>query len=97
MNDEEILKEYGIEIKQGIDQIVEDCKVTDPARIELVAQKYKESFIAGFKESIKIGEARGEEKKALAIAKNLLSQNIDINTISTATGLSVEKINKLKT
>jgi hypothetical protein len=34
-----------------------------------------------------------EEK--FEIAKNLLSQNIDINTISTATGLPVEKINEL--
>jgi hypothetical protein len=32
----------------------------------------------------------------VTIAKNLLSQNIDINTISTATGLSVKEIIKLK-
>ena len=56
-------------------------------------RKYEQK---GREEGIQIGEARGEEKKALAIAKNLLSQNIDLNTISIATGLSVEKINELK-
>ncbi len=50
MSDEEILKKYEIEIKQGIDEIVEEYKVTDSARIELVAQKYKESFITCFKD-----------------------------------------------
>jgi len=42
------------------------------------------------------GEAKGEHNKAIEIAKSLLSQNIDINTISIATGLPVEKINELK-
>ncbi|WPY01596.1 PD-(D/E)XK nuclease family transposase (plasmid) [Candidatus Trichorickettsia mobilis] len=42
------------------------------------------------------GKAEGEAKKAIEIAKNLLSQNIDINTISIATGLPVKKINELK-
>ena len=32
----------------------------------------------------------------IEIAKNLLSQNIDFNTISTATGLSITEIEKLK-
>jgi MoaA/NifB/PqqE/SkfB family radical SAM enzyme len=41
-------------------------------------------------------EAKGESKKAIEIAKNLLSQNIDINTISVATGLNLEEILKLK-
>ena len=45
-------------------------------------------------------EARGKAEEnirvKIEIAKNLLSQNIDINTISTATGLSVKEIIKLK-
>jgi hypothetical protein len=41
-------------------------------------------------------EAKGESKKAIEIAKNLLSQNIDINTISVATCLNLEEILKLK-
>ena len=46
------------------------------------------------------GEARGKAEEnirvKIEIAKNLLSQNIDINTISTATGLSIAEIEKLK-
>ena len=42
------------------------------------------------------GKAEGKAEEKLEIAKNLLSQNIDINTISTATGLSVKEIIKLK-
>ena len=38
----------------------------------------------------------GKNKKAMEIARNLLSQNIDINTISIATGLSLEQIEKIK-
>ncbi len=42
------------------------------------------------------GKAEGKVERDIEIAKNLLSQNIDINTISTATGLSVKEIIKLK-
>ena len=43
------------------------------------------------------GKAEGKVERDIEIAKNLLSQNIDINTISTATGLSIADIHKLKT
>ena len=42
------------------------------------------------------GEAKGKAERNIEIAKNLLSQNIHINTISTATGLSIAEIEKLK-
>ena len=49
-------------------------------------------------EDYKLEQAKSEGKaeEKIEIAKNLLSQNIDINTISTATGLPVEKIKALK-
>ncbi len=50
---------------------------------------------------IEIGEARGIEigkaERNVAIAKKLLSQNIDIDIISSATGLSVDELEELKT
>jgi predicted transposase/invertase (TIGR01784 family) len=46
--------------------------------------------------SLKKAEARGEARGKIKIATNLLSQNIDVNTISVATGLSVEEIIKLQ-
>ena len=46
-----------------------------------------------------IGEERGIIKGSTAareeIAKSLLEENIDINTISKCTGLSIEEINNL--
>ena len=42
------------------------------------------------------GKVEENIRVKIEIAKNLLSQNIDINTISTATGLSIAKIEKLK-
>lgn len=43
------------------------------------------------------GEARGEARRNIEIAKNLLLDNVDINTIMRATGLIIEEIEKLKT
>ena len=62
------------------------------------------SFNIGKKEGIEEGEKIGLEKGKIEglkegkieIANNMLTLNIDINTISKATGLSVEEINKLK-
>ena len=42
------------------------------------------------------GISKGENKKSIEIAKNLLSMNMSLEDISKATGLSVEEINKLK-
>lgn len=42
------------------------------------------------------GITRGVNLRNLEIAKNLLSNNVDVNIISNSTGLSIEKINKLK-
>jgi predicted transposase/invertase (TIGR01784 family) len=66
-----------------------------------LAQSWKDEGIQdgiqiGTKNGIQIGEARGKAEGKAEIAKNLLAQNIDINTISTATGLSIADIQKLK-
>ena len=41
------------------------------------------------------GVQEGEKNKQIEIAKNLLSEGIDINVISKTTGLSVDEIEKL--
>ena len=66
-----------------------------------LAQSWKEEGIEiGILDGIRIGKAEGkaegETKKAIEIAKNLLSQKVDISTISTATGLHTAEIEKLK-
>ncbi len=42
------------------------------------------------------GYLEGKLEGKLEIAKNLLSENIDISVISKLTGLSIEEINNLK-
>jgi len=50
----------------------------------------------GREERLATGEARGEEKKAIEVAKNLLKSGLSADMISTATGLTLEQIEKLK-
>ena len=49
----------------------------------------------GKKTGINEGKQLGIDERNIEIAKKSLEQNIDINTISTITGLSIEEINKL--
>ena len=41
------------------------------------------------------GEARGEERKALAIAQNMVNLGLPLETIVSATSLDPEKVKKL--
>jgi predicted transposase/invertase (TIGR01784 family) len=49
----------------------------------------------GEKRGIKIGKEEGERQKAIEIAKNLLSLNLEIERIMQATGLTREEIERL--
>ncbi|WP_367364656.1 hypothetical protein [Candidatus Tisiphia endosymbiont of Nedyus quadrimaculatus] len=57
-----------------------------------VAQKYIEE---GTQYGIQIGEARGEKKKAMAVARNLLKAGVSVEIISASTGLSKKEIEEL--
>ena len=57
---------------------------------------HEEGRKEGRKEGIKQGIKQGLEQKSIEITKNLLEQNIDINIISSSTGLSIEEIEGLK-
>ncbi|HJD66726.1 MAG TPA: Rpn family recombination-promoting nuclease/putative transposase [Rickettsia endosymbiont of Bembidion nr. Transversale] len=54
----------------------------------------------GEAKGLQIGEAKGMQigrnEEKYEVAKNLLAQNIDIQTISVATGLAIDEINKLR-
>ena len=76
-------------------------KMTPSERKEYTAYrneslKERDYIVSAEEKGIEIGKAEGKAEEKIEIAKNLLSQNIDINTISTVTGLPVEKINALK-
>ena len=49
----------------------------------------------GYTSGINDGIFKGENKKSIEIAKNMLKKNMSIEDISDITGLSIEKINKL--
>jgi len=46
--------------------------------------------------ALKEKEAKGKKERNIEIAKNLLDENIDINIISKATGLTIQEIKNLK-
>ena len=49
----------------------------------------------GYTSGINDGISKGENKKSIEIAKNLLSMNMPLEDISKATGLSIEEIKKI--
>jgi len=50
----------------------------------------------GREQGEKVGREQGEKEKGIQIAKNLLSLGLDVNTIMTATGLSLQDIETLQ-
>ena len=60
-------------------------------------KEVREEFIEeGISKGIDIGYEKGDENRAIFIAKWMLEKDMSIEDISEATGLSVEKINSLK-
>ena len=62
----------------------------------LLSEAKEEGISQGYTSGINDGISKGENKKSIEIAKNLLSMNMSLEDISKATGLTVEEINKLK-
>ncbi|MBR1680133.1 MAG: hypothetical protein IJ704_05850 [Bacilli bacterium] len=71
------------EFMDGLDQFVYE------KRKEIDEQSY---FNAGLEQGIE----QGSKEKALEIAKNLLAENLGLQTIAKTTGLSINEISKLK-
>ena len=83
--------------KEELDKISQDAK---ERRLAELREKALMDEIAirdsGFKEGIEQGLKEGSQQEKISIAKNLLKLKVDINSISQATGLSVEEIENLK-
>ena len=58
-------------------------------------QDLEASYDTGLERGIEQGLEQGSKQKELEIAKKLLSQNISVEVISEATGLTVEEIRAL--
>ena len=50
----------------------------------------------GLNEGKQLGLSEGKQIRNIEIAKNLMKKNVDIDTISESTGLTIAEINKLK-
>ena len=88
--------------KQLLEQLLKDNLPKEEASniMRTIADSYIEEgfnkgIIQGMEKGIEKGIEQGKNKKAIEIAKNLLSQKIDIKTISAATGLSLADIKAL--
>jgi predicted transposase/invertase (TIGR01784 family) len=82
------LHTYDQEIKRIMDnRAAEDYKL-EQAKAEGIEEGLEKGKVEGL--------AKGKTEERITIARNLLAQNIDINIISSVTGLSVKEIEKLK-
>ncbi|MBD0391743.1 hypothetical protein IC220_04715 [Wolbachia endosymbiont of Pentalonia nigronervosa] len=45
---------------------------------------------------MQIGEKRGRKEREIEVAKAMLADNVDVNTIAKFTGLCVDEIKKLQ-
>ena len=61
----------------------------------LLSEAKEEGIGQGYTSGINDGISKGENKKSIEIAKNMLKKNMPIEDISDITGLSIEEINKL--
>ena len=61
----------------------------------LLSEAKEEGISQGYTSGINDGISKGENKKSIEIAKNMLKKNMSIEDISDITGLTIEEINKL--
>ncbi len=98
---EELEQVSGNEKLRRIAELKEKYIRDEQASIEYAQNVgYKDGYKNGEEEGIRKGEERGIKKgkneRNIEIAKNLLSQNIDIEIIENATGLNKAEIEKMK-
>ena len=102
---QEDIEKYKLEIKEDeimeeayetLENISSDEKIIGLYDAEKVEQKILNTRLKGAKqEGIQQGIEQGIQQRNMEIAKNLLSQNVDIDVIMNATGLNKEEIEKL--
>ena len=101
LKNESIKDEFKAKGLEEAKEILDVMKLSNKARAiydrKIENQRYKKSLLSSARIEGEIrGEIRGEIKSKIEIARNALKQNIDIKTISLITGLTVDKIKKLK-
>ena len=88
------MEDYSSEINNLIyvDRDIEDAKWEKIGR-EIAKN---EGLIEGHNKGLIEGQAAGEQKKQQEMVEKLLNLDVDINTISQASGLSVDEVLKIK-
>ena len=84
------------QLRNLTDIVKEEQKmITDEIRIENLAS-YSLGMDKGISQGIHQGISQGIDKRNMEIAKNLLKLNIDMNSIISSTGLTMQDIKNLK-
>ena len=92
------MEDYSSEINNLIyvDRDIEDAKWEKIGREIAKNEGYNDGKSDGRAEGRIEGQIAGEQKKQQEMVENLLGLNVDIDTISKASGLSVDEILKIK-
>lgn len=65
-------------------------------RLDIAAQKGKQEGIQiGEERGIQIGEERGRRDREIELAKAMLTENMEINTVAKLTGLAISEVEQL--
>ncbi len=103
-NDSKELKETKKAINKAKEKLEQLSKTEHERELAELRDKYirdqysikKYGYLKGKEDGIEEGRKEGKKEKSIEIAKELLSQNVDIEIIVKSTGLTKEEIEKLK-
>jgi predicted transposase/invertase (TIGR01784 family) len=93
MKHEEVKPEFKSPYMRKLAERLDILKMTSIERDEY--SNYMKQ-LATYSNALDVAEARGEVREKIKIAKNLLSQSINIKIIAVVTGLSPEEVKKLQ-
>ena len=101
MKHSEIREDFSSPYMKKVADRLNVLKMTPTERKEYTAYrneslKERDYIVSAEEKGIEIGRAEGENKKAIEIALNLLRQNLPLDVISSATGLSHDELSELK-
>lgn len=86
---------YMTEFKKKVESLNNNARYKEFLSAEEDMRKTNNTFKEiGRREGIEIGKSEGVEERNIEIARNLLKENVDMEIISKATGLTLEEIKK---
>ena len=89
--DKKIKEEYESRIKAKLNHDMDIISAQQEGEKQGLREGLKKGLKQGKEEGLREGEKKGKEE----MARNMLKDNVDVNTISKYTGLTIEEINNL--